>query len=139
MSTTLFQYGSACNVMLSAAELSKLRDRFGKAGAESRIEKFSLQKAAKGYKYKSDYFAILKWAHKDGDLSRVEDSLTIEEQAACIQASQQRAFVEWQMEKRTHKHRLQCGEPYNACPYRAEAEPQVSDLWEIVGKLKETS
>ncbi len=141
MNTTLFQYGSACNVMLSDAELGKLRAKFGKMRAERFIETFSLQKAAHGYTYKSDFRAILAWARKDGEQERScsEEALTIEERAKLLQASQQRAFVEWQLEKRTHKHRLQCGEPYHACPYRAEAEPQVSELWEIVGRLRDQS
>ena len=47
------------NVLLTDAELEKLREKF--EDADEKIEKFSNAKAAKGYVYKSDYAAILKW------------------------------------------------------------------------------
>ena len=52
-------------VLLTATELFNLVDQFGEAGANERIEAFSLSKIAHGYKYKSDYHAILTWARKD--------------------------------------------------------------------------
>ena len=57
------KHGQFQNVLLTDDELSKLRERF--ADADKRIESFSLAKQAKGYVYKSDYAAILKWAEKD--------------------------------------------------------------------------
>jgi len=52
-------------VFLTAGETEKLIEQFGEAGANERIEAFSLSKAAHGYKYKSDYAAILIWERKD--------------------------------------------------------------------------
>ena len=54
------QHGSFGNVLLTDAELQKLRERF--PDADQRIEYFSKKKAAKGYNYKSDYAALLAWA-----------------------------------------------------------------------------
>lgn len=52
-------------VFLSAMECEKLMEQFGEAGANERIAAFSESKLAHGYKYKSDYHAILTWARKD--------------------------------------------------------------------------
>jgi hypothetical protein len=57
--------GSFKNVLLTDEELIKLDYRFGSDGSREWIETFSEQKAAKGYKYKSDYAAILAWARRD--------------------------------------------------------------------------
>jgi hypothetical protein len=63
--TSLFKYGSAENVSLSEAELARLKEKFGESEALEWIETFSLQKAAHGYRYKSDYHAILSWHRKE--------------------------------------------------------------------------
>lgn len=57
------KYGSFENVMLTDKELAKLREKF--SDADDKIEIFSQAKEAKGYKYKSDYAAILKWHWDD--------------------------------------------------------------------------
>ena len=67
------QHGSFRNVLLTDAELQKLRDRF--PDADERIEHFSKKKAAKGYVYKSDYAAILSWAQDKAEQPRA--SVTI--------------------------------------------------------------
>jgi len=48
-------------VFLTAEECEKLMDQFGEDGANERIKSFSESKLAHGYKYKSDYHAILTW------------------------------------------------------------------------------
>ncbi len=53
------------NVNLTKAELGRLIDRFGKEGAAEWIETLSFGKAAKGYKYRSDYAAILSWHRRE--------------------------------------------------------------------------
>ncbi|MCK9569825.1 hypothetical protein M0R72_12855 [Candidatus Pacearchaeota archaeon] len=52
-------------VFLSASECERLIGQFGEVGANERITTFSESKLAHGYKYKSDYHAILTWARKD--------------------------------------------------------------------------
>ena len=58
---SIFKYGSQENVSLTMDEMVRLIERFTESGATDRIETFSLQKAAHGYKYKSDMAAILAW------------------------------------------------------------------------------
>lgn len=65
----LFAFGEFGNVRLSMAELAKLQERFGDQYQE-RIDAFSESKAAHGYRYKSDYAAILAWARKDGFVNK---------------------------------------------------------------------
>lgn len=57
------KFGQFNNVLLTQTEYAKLCERF--PDADGRIEHFSVQKQAKGYKYDSDYAAILSWASKD--------------------------------------------------------------------------
>jgi hypothetical protein len=52
-------------VFLTHSECEKLINQFGEAGANEKIGAYSESKAAHGYKYKSDYHAILTWARKD--------------------------------------------------------------------------
>ncbi len=52
-------------VLLSDEEFNKLVDKFGESGAKHRIKDMDDGIAIKGYKYKSHYRAILKWAEKD--------------------------------------------------------------------------
>jgi len=53
------------NLNVSTFELQKLVDRFGETGAYQRLEQLSLQKHAKGYRYKSDYHAVLSWERRE--------------------------------------------------------------------------
>jgi hypothetical protein len=55
------------NVYLTDEEHQKLIERFGKQGADDRIEELDLGIGSKGYKYVSHYKAILSWARKNGD------------------------------------------------------------------------
>lgn len=57
------KYGEFKNVLLADDEVLKLKERF--PDYEKRIENMSSGIAMKGYKYKSHYLAILKWAEKD--------------------------------------------------------------------------
>jgi hypothetical protein len=52
----------APGVLLTKEEYGKLVARSGEKTARAAIEKLSVSKAANGYKYKSDYHAILNWA-----------------------------------------------------------------------------
>ena len=64
------KFGQFNNVMLTPTEYAKLCERF--PDADGRIEHFSVQKQAKGYKYDSDYAAILSWANKDAKKALTE-------------------------------------------------------------------
>ena len=52
-------------VQLTDEEWAKLEVRYGKSTAQKLVDTLSNAKLAKGYKYKSDYHAILKWVVKD--------------------------------------------------------------------------
>jgi len=52
-------------VKLTQAEHKKLVDRFGKGGAEERIENLNHYLGSKGKKYKSHYHTILSWEARD--------------------------------------------------------------------------
>ena len=62
---TIFKFGTFENVNLSMAELGKLKEQFGINEAQERIDAFSEQIKAKGYKYVSHYAAIISWARRD--------------------------------------------------------------------------
>jgi len=62
-------YGEFNNVHLTDEEHQKLRDKLG-SEADIWIEEVSRGKAAKGYKYKSDYAAILNWQRRDDGKAR---------------------------------------------------------------------
>lgn len=53
--------GTFLNVLLTDAELQKLIDKLGQEKTSAVIRNFSELKEMKGYKYKSDYLAILRW------------------------------------------------------------------------------
>ena len=53
-------YGEECNVALTDSEYEKLQEKLGN-DTDRIIEYLSEKKAMKGYKYKSDYRAILNW------------------------------------------------------------------------------
>jgi len=57
------KYGEYKNVLLTDEELDKLKAKF--TDWQERIENMSQGIAMKGYKYKSHYLAIIKWAEKD--------------------------------------------------------------------------
>ena len=58
------KYGEHNNVLLTDEEYTKLQDRFP-SNYEDKINALSEGLALKGYKYKSHYLAILKWAKND--------------------------------------------------------------------------
>ena len=57
------KYGEYKNVLLTDEEVEKLKAKF--PDWENRIETLSQGIEMKGYKYKSHYLAILKWAERD--------------------------------------------------------------------------
>lgn len=60
---TKHKYGEYKNVLLTDTEYGKLKERF--ADVDARIKKLDEGIELKGYKYKSHYLAIIKWAEKD--------------------------------------------------------------------------
>jgi len=65
------KYGEFKNVLLTDKEYQKLKDKLG-SEADRWIEEVSRGKAAKGYKYKSDYAAILNWQRRDKDSGKAK-------------------------------------------------------------------
>ena len=59
--TPKHKYGEYENVLLSDDEYKKLVDKVGNEKADAVIKNFSELKEMKGYTYKSDYLALLKW------------------------------------------------------------------------------
>ena len=55
------KYGNYQNVLLTDKEFKTLCDELGLEKARAVIDNYSELKEMKGYKYKSDYLAILKW------------------------------------------------------------------------------
>lgn len=55
------KYGEFGNVLLTDDEYQKLVDKLGKEKADAVIKNYSEIKEMKGYKYNSDYMALLKW------------------------------------------------------------------------------
>lgn len=55
------EYGSYKNVLLTSDEFEKLKKDKGEKLAHEAIDYLSESKEMKGYKYKSDYLAILRW------------------------------------------------------------------------------
>lgn len=60
------KYGEFANVLLTDNEYKKLVEKFGEEGANLWIITLSEGKELKGYTYKNDYLAILKWERRDG-------------------------------------------------------------------------
>jgi len=61
------------NVLLTQEEFEKLKDRFnGHDNAMVWVEKMSIGIAMKGYKYKSHYLAILKWAENENPTEKLD-------------------------------------------------------------------
>ena len=61
---TKHKYGEHKNVLLTDEEYSKLQEKFP-TDYEDKINTLSEGLALKGYKYKSHYLAVLKWAKND--------------------------------------------------------------------------
>jgi len=59
------KYGEYKNVLLTDGDLDKLKQKFPST-YEEKIQRLSEGKEMRGYKYKNDYLAILKWAERDG-------------------------------------------------------------------------
>lgn len=59
------KYGEYENVLLTDGDLEKLKQKFPST-YEEKIQMLSEGKEMRGYKYKNDYLAILKWAERDG-------------------------------------------------------------------------
>ena len=62
--TTKHKYGEHKNVLLTDEEYQKLKERFP-TDYDEKINTLSEGLALKGYKYKSHYLAVLKWAKND--------------------------------------------------------------------------
>lgn len=60
---TKHKYGEYKNVLLTDTEYGRLKERF--PDVDARIKKLDEGIELKGYKYKSHYLAIIKWAEKD--------------------------------------------------------------------------
>lgn len=59
------KYGEFTNVLLTDEEYQRLVEKFGEAGAKSKMENLSLYLASKGDKYKNHYATILSWENRD--------------------------------------------------------------------------
>lgn len=138
--TSLFAYGYFANVRLSVDEMAKLKERFGEIGADDRIETLSLAKRQHGYKYKSDFAAILAWARKDAKKNGnggTAMELSVEDQAQAIQREQQRALHRWQQEMRLHRHGPLGGCLHGMnCRFTEAKRPIVRSIAEIVKTLE---
>lgn len=62
--TKKHKYGEFKNVLLTDEEYEKLKARFP-TDYDAKIETLSKGKERKGYKYKSDYLAVIDWAERD--------------------------------------------------------------------------
>ena len=127
----LFRFGPAENVSLSESELAKLKERFGVDCAQEWIDTFSEQKAAKGYTYKSDYFAILAWARREQKAdehveAKADDKEPSPEIQAAIIAEQKRQLVIWEHEKAEHRHTGRC--KMTGCKFDEKKRPKVKRL-----------
>jgi len=87
-------------VLLADDEYNKLVEKFGESGAKHRIKDMDDGIAIKGYKYKSHYRAILKWAEKD----EVNDKKQIFDNSNYEMIKQQRSTPE---EKAERKRKLE--------------------------------
>ena len=59
------KYGEYKHVLLTDEEKEKLKKKFGKEGTIKKIQQMDEGIELKGYKYKSHYLAILKWAKNE--------------------------------------------------------------------------
>lgn len=106
----LFAYGEFENVRLTPAHLAKLQQRWGEKLTTQRIQHFSRQKEAHGYKYKSDYAAILAWYPEDRT-ECIDDDPT-PEMAKEIEIAKRRTRQEmqrqWDLDAAKHQHSERC-------------------------------
>jgi hypothetical protein len=65
-------YGEFKNVLLSLDERNKLERKFGSVGTAGWIKTLDEGIELKGYKYKSHYLAILKWAGKEAVKGQID-------------------------------------------------------------------
>lgn len=82
------KYGTYNNVLLTDDELEKLKGEY--IDWENKIENLSEGIALKGYKYKSHYLAIRKWAENDNKKGKEE--LIVEKQRRELQSSNDDEF-----------------------------------------------
>ncbi len=61
-------------VHMTEEEYGRLVEKYGKEGADWMIEKLDNAKGSKGYKYKSDYRAILSWVVKEYEKQKSENN-----------------------------------------------------------------
>ena len=71
------KYGEFENVLLSDAELEKLKERF--SDWKHKIDNLSYYIGSKGDSYKDHYRTILNWARKDEQLTKAKDETRIYE------------------------------------------------------------
>ena len=71
MSTTKHKYGEHNNVLLTDEEYLKLKERYP-TDYEKKINNLSMGIALKGYKYKSHFLAVVKWADNDKQNQKAE-------------------------------------------------------------------
>lgn len=70
-STSKHKYGEHKNVLLTDEEYLKLKERYP-TNYEEKINNLSVGIALKGYKYKSHFLAVIKWADNDKQNSKVD-------------------------------------------------------------------
>lgn len=86
------KYGEYKNVLLTDGDLDKLKQKFPST-YEEKIQRLSEGKEMRGYKYKNDYLAILKWAERDGyEEDRESQPVSLSELEAYITPEGERRF-----------------------------------------------
>jgi hypothetical protein len=76
------------SVMLADDEYRKLVEKFGKKGADDRIEELDLGIGTHGYKYLSHYKAILSWERKNTDKPAEKSAAEIANIKECIRTQE---------------------------------------------------
>ena len=69
--TTKHKYGEHKNVLLTDDEYLKLKEHYP-TDYEDKINNLSVGLALKGYKYKSHFLAVIKWANNDKQNSKAD-------------------------------------------------------------------
>ena len=86
------KHGEYKNVLLTDCDLEKLKQKFPST-YEEKIQRLSEGKEMRGYKYKNDYLAILKWAERDGyEEDRESQPVSLSELEAYITPEGERRF-----------------------------------------------
>ena len=86
------KHGEYKNVLLTDGDLDKLKQKFPST-YEEKIQRLSEGKEMRGYKYKNDYLAILKWAERDGyEEDRESQPVSLSELEAYITPEGERRF-----------------------------------------------